>query len=240
MNKGKFSLDSFIELDYTKIKDEVKKNILTNIKNEKLRKHNMVKLMCYVLVTCLLCTISVITSIKIYSHKYLNQSQQSPNINVYKSTQDITDNFDLCVAFTNKINFETEGITISQIVKTNLLKDSDKAYLSSISNDKVQNKFICYLVVIDGKDFVYLKSISFNDLNYKFESNLPYSLISIVEEFEQLSNSKISTEWLNDDTYDQENNLRTGISLNFIETNTDCYKEYYTAVINQNIYVLNK
>ena len=125
----------------------------------------------------------------------------------------------------------------------NYLHDSNHfLYNNQLLLLKYQQLIHCnfYLIIDDQKDYVFIKQLNGEFKEFIFESNLSYDFTCIIDEFETLSNVTLTKEWLNDNEYDTMGNLTTGISIYFTEIEPGVYKEYYTAIINNKMYVINK
>jgi hypothetical protein len=153
--------------------------------------------------------------------------------------------FDLCVAFSGNYSSSSNYIPLSKFLLTDLLKEEDKLQLIKTFNlrtDIIDNSVSCnfYLLTDEGKDYIFIKQLNDEFKEFIFESNFSYDFMSIVEEFEKLSGVELTKEWLNDNEYDTIGNLTTGINIYFREVEPGVYKEYYTALIDGTMYVINK
>ena len=263
--------DNFIELDYSKIKDDVKYNLNKNVSNFQKPKFKTLKLACYSIITLLLCGLSSVIAIACYKNQDLDNSKPpcpivdnsqtcpicggvdpdgpvNPNtnptlINQFKSSYLVKAGYlDTCMAFSSRYSSGTNYLCLDKILKTSLLSENDKQTLiDSLEYSITSYYFTYYLGIKDGKDIIIMKDMRNSPYQtYQFDSNFSYDFTSIIEEFEKLSGVYLTLEWLNGDTYDQFGNLKTGISIYFQEDETGQIREYYTAFINDHLYVVTK
>lgn len=268
MINSKLQNDDFIELDYNKIKNDINTNIENNIKSVKRMRINFKKLVYYSLFVLLLCGITILTTTLTYkNHIMANHELHSSKcpvcnkldpgvsepggsqgiISPTKFPKDVTmlKEFDLCVAFSGNYSSSSNFIPLSKFLLTDLLKEEDKLQLIKTFNlrtDIIDNSVSCnfYLLTDEGKDYIFIKQLNGEFKEFVFESNFAYDFMSIVKDFETLSGTTLTEEWLNDAKYDTMGNLTTGISIYFKEVEPGIYKEYYTAIINNQVYVINK
>ena len=136
------------------------------------------------------------------------------------------------------------------IFNTNIISDADKEIFinyieeqNKLSTDD-KNRFIIYFVIKDGKDIIQIDDI--NPVNngsktFYFESNLNYSFDSIVNDFENMTGTKLTDEFLNSSVYDKKlGKLVSGIILCFNLNDEGIYVPYYKVIIEGKVYVLNK
>lgn len=268
MINSKLKNDEFIELDYSKIKNDIKDNILSNIKTVRPKRSQFRKLAYISIFLVILSGISILSTVLIYKkHIMANHELHSSNcpvcnepdpgvskpggaqglITTDKVSMDssMLSEFDLCVAFSGKYSAGTNQMPLSKFLLTDLLNENDKNQLIETFNlrkDVIDYSVTCnfYLLVNEGKDYVFIKQINGEFKEFIFESNFTYDYMSIVKEFEALSGVELTKEWLNDNEYDTMGNLTTGINIYFREVEPGVYKEYYTAIIENQVYVINK
>ena len=268
MINSKLKNDDFIELDYNKIKNDIKDNISSNIKTVRPKKFQFKRLAYISIFLVILSGISILSTVLIYKkHIMANHELHSANCEICKEqdpgvsepggaqglmTTDkvsmeslMLSEFDLCVAFSGKYSAGTNQMPLSKFLLTDLLNEEDKNQLIEVFNlrkDVIDYSVVCnfYLLVDEGKDYVFIKQVNGEYKEFIFESNFTYDFMDIVEEFESLSGVELTKEWLNDNEYDTMGNLTTGINIYFREVEPGIYKEYYTAIINNQLYVINK
>lgn len=268
MINSKLKNDDFIELDYNKIKYEVNANISSNINTAKPKRTQFRKLAYISIFLVMLSEITILSTVLTYKkHIMANHELHSSNCTICNEVDPgvsepggaqglmatdkvsmkslMLSEFDLCIAFSGKYSAGTNQMPLSKFLLTDLLSEVDKNQLIETFNlkkDIIDYSVACnfYLLIDEGKDYVFIKQINGEYKEFTFESNFSYDFISIVEEFETLSGVELTEEWLNDNEYDTMGNLTTGINIYFREVEPGVYKEYYTAIINNQVYVINK
>ena len=268
MINSKLKNDNFIELDYSKIKSEVNNNVESNIKKVKPKRVNFKKFAYFSFLILVLCGITIISTVFTYKKNIMANhelhssncaicNEPDPGVSIPDGPQGLISTskfsldslmlseFDLCVAFSGRYSAGTNLMPLSKFLLTDLLNDEDKNQLIEAFNlrtDVIDLSVSCnfYLLIDDGKDYVFIKQLNGEFKEFTFESNFSYDFMSIVEEFEKLSGVELTKEWLNDNEYDTIGNLTTGINIYFREVVPGVYKEYYTALIDGTMYVINK
>ncbi len=268
MINSKIKNDNFINLDYNKIRNEINGNIESNIKTVKpkriyFNKALYMSLSIFVLFgitlfsTIFTCKKYIIANHESHSSNCAICNKQDPGVSEPGGEQGLISSskvsfesmmlkeYDLCVAFSGRYAAGTNYIPLSKILLTDLLKEEDKNELINefnLKKDVLDYSVYCnfYLIIDNQKDYVFIKQLNGEFKEFIFESNLSYDFTCVIDEFETLSNVTLTKEWLNDNEYDTMGNLTTGISIYFTEIEPGVYKEYYTAIIYNKMYVINK
>lgn len=256
----KFKDNDFINLDYSDIKDEVSENIRKSTENKtKIKSYrgvNLRKALSYALCVMLTCVVSVGSTLLIQG-SVLNGGAGNDgldgSISPTKAVWVIDENFDEFYIFSG----DRDMVDMDIVLKTNIISEKDKNALKEYcsGNGRSKKYFNVYMGVKDNRDIVVFHDISSKPYErLVFESNLSYSFKSVVEKFEEMSGEKLTQEFLKESRWDEyydsqigeiisSVNDTGGISMRFSLWVTEGFVgryliEYYTAIINGQIYVV--
>ena len=161
--------------------------------------------------------------------------------------EDRLEEFDTFFAFSGSdlVSTSVALLTAEEILASDLLSPTDKStfekeYKSKVKKAKGTLEFQIYLGVKDGKDMVCVRSANSNYslVEFMFESNLEYTYDSVIKEFERLSGTTLTQEFLQDCERHQVLNQPGGITV-FLVPNAEKtkYNLVFWSLINNQIYI---
>ena len=220
--------------DYSDIKHKINEEQFIMKTNKKVDMLKYLKLTMY---TFLICLISVYTTILV---KDITSSSSIGDINPGKANVEYLDeNFDNFFAFGS--GSPSELFTFDIIIESNLINDIDKEKLKNYENEKTSSEFCnIYLGESNGIDIVHIVELCEPYKTFTFNSNLDYSFNDVLEMFEEVSQKKIDKEFLYDSVFDDVlKKEMSGIIVSF-KKEGDLYVPYYTMLLDEKMYVVNK
>ncbi len=135
------------------------------------------------------------------------------------------------------------------IFNSNIIKEEDKNILKEYLDEQKKikpghvNYFQICFGIKDGKDIVFLGDLSPAGKHgaelFIFESNLDYTFESILVDFENMTNTELTDDFLEASKYENGKQVM-GIILNFNQNEEGIYIPYYKVIIDDKVYVLNK
>lgn len=220
--------------NYNDIKHKINEKQFIDKVNEKVDMFKYLKLAMY---TFLVCVISIFTTTLV---KDATSSIDAGDINPGKANVEYLEkNFDNFFAFGSG---SPSGLfTFDMIIKSNLISDIDKEKLINYKNGKTSSEFCnIYLGESNGIDIVHIVELCEPYKTFTFNSNLDYSFNDVLKMFEEMSQKKIEKEFLYDSDFDDILKKETsGIIVSF-KKEGDLYVPYYTMLLDEKIYVVNK
>ena len=220
--------------DYSDIKHKINEEQFIMKTNKKVDMLKYLKLTMY---TFLICLISVFTTTLV---KDITSSSSIGDINPGKANVEYLDeNFDNFFAFGSG---SPSGLfTFDIIIESNLINDIDKEKLKNYENEKTSSGFCnIYLGESNGIDIVHIVELCEPYKTFTFNSNLDYSFNDVLEMFEEVSQKKIDKEFLYDSVFDDVLKKEiSGIIVSF-KKEGDLYVPYYTMLLDEKMYVVNK
>ncbi|MBR2933511.1 MAG: hypothetical protein IKC33_04280 [Clostridia bacterium] len=138
-------------------------------------------------------------------------------------------------------------IDANEILASDLLSDADKAIFEKEHKAKQKStkrrngplEYEIFLGVKDGKDIVYIQSANINSgLKLVYESNLPFTFDSVIKEFERLSGTTLTQEFLQDCERHLVLNQPGGITVYLVpNAEKTKYNLVFWSLINNQIYI---
>lgn len=224
---------SFIP-DYSDIKHKINEEQFIMKTNKKVDMLKYLKLTMY---TFLICLISVFTTILV---KDITSSSSIGDINPGKANVEYLDeHFDNFFAFGSG---SLPGLfTFDIIIESNLINDIDKEKLMIDKRNKNFNNYCnIYLGTREGIDVVHITQLGKPYKTYTFQSNLDYSFNDVLEMFEEVSQKKIDKEFLYDSVFDEVLKKEISGIIVLFKKEGDLYVPYYTMLLDEKMYVVNK
>ncbi len=219
--KNKIDIEQFLKKDYKKI--------------------NLIKYLKLAIYTVFICIISIFTTIMLKDGLFT--SSGAGDVSPLKLDEKyLEENFDSFFAFGSgsPINL----LTIDIIINSNLIDDSDKKILKNYKREYKNTRnyefFNLYLGEKNGKDIIILSPLGEPKISFTFKSNLNYTFNEVKKEFEDMSDKKLTKEFLYGSKFD--NTLKReimGIIVSFKKIE-EKYIPYYTMELDGKIYIIDK
>lgn len=241
-----------LKMDFPEANIDSKKIVSACLNKKPNNKNIYIKI---AILTLLFCLVSSSVFFIIHGYKIKDKTQKSFNmgkdLGLVINEEDPNNEgiFDKIVAWGPEKASDT--FPLSLIVGSNLISLDAKEELikygeNQKNEDSAEVGFQVCLGTKEGKDYVYL--VDYNSVDEKgkkknktflFESNLPYSLDSVVDELVDQSNTLITSDFLNSTTY-VNNTLQSGIIFKFVETKDGISQECFLSKIKDISYLINK
>ncbi len=246
------------ESNFSKIRDNEKyQSILAKFENKKM-KYRKLKLVLYTVSVILVTSFSTIVI-----HNLIKDNTDPDILDTGKKDDDLNHQvgsvypgkaknivqsgiFDKLICFGPEVYLNL--YQADTILNSNMISENDKValkeYLLNQQNEKAGhiNYFVVYFGIKDDKDIILLVDVSpINNgaKSFYFESNLNYRFESIISDLEQMTNTTITDEFLQDAKYENGKQV-AGIILDFNQDENGVNIPYYKVIINDQVYVLNK
>lgn len=221
-------------------------NIKYRINEEQFKKKNykivnITKYLKIAVYTVFICILSIFVTISIKDGLFTRSG--AGDVSPLKLDEKyLEENFDNFYAFGSgsQINL----ITIDIIINSNLIDDSDKEILKNYKREYKNKRnyefFNLYLGEKNGKDIIILSPLGEPKISFTFKSNLNYTFNEVKKEFEDISDKKLTKEFLYGSKFD--NTLKReimGIIVSFKKIE-EKYIPYYTMELDGKIYIIDK
>ncbi len=235
-----------IDLDFEVIRAEVRENLeitFAEAKSRRQRKLPYTRAIRAVCVALCICTAAAVLTFVIKETSFWNTvipPSQIPNdtdtgtISPPEKLTDPgkssfhTDKYDRFFAFATFVNPNV-------IANSELLNDRDKSSFVDYAEKSKSPYYIIYMGTKNDIDIIMIFDW-FGDGAFEFSSNLDYRYEDVISEFEDMSNTKITNDFLSDEN--RLDVLTTGIYLRFKESN-GIYIPYYESNLNNNVFVVD-
>lgn len=247
MEVNKFlSYGKNIDTNFNNIRNnEEYQSLLENTKNKKI-KYPKLKFVMYTLSIIVLTVFGTILTQKI-----MNTVKPVSCFDPGKTYSVVRDNH-----LDQIICFGPEGLfdffTPEVILNSDILNENDENTLRQYLEEQAklcsgEHQFTIYFGLKDGEEKILVGDLHSSNHDHHlsppkifyFDSNLDYSLESIVSDFEEMINIELTDEFLNSVNYNSLN-LVSGIILDFVDNGDNTYSPYYKVIIDGKVYVLNK
>lgn len=207
-------------------------------KNNK-KTYNYIKILKLSIYSIMIFIISVFTTIIVKE----NMSNVSNDVSSGKeSIQFLEENFDEFFAF--GAGSPANMFTIDVIINSSLINENSKDELLKYKNKYYKKRnyqyFNIYLGNKSGKDIVLLYPLGEPGIMFEFDSNLSYEYKDIIYEFQLMSGSTLTKDFIYGKNFDNVLRKETmGIILSFQNIDGK-YIPYYTMELDSKMYVINK
>lgn len=221
--------------NYNDIKFRLNEDQFKNYK----KSDNYIKILKLSIYTIIICLISIFTTIIVNENKNSASNDVSPG---KESIQFLEENFDEFFAFGS--GSSNNIFTIDLIINSTLINNNSKEELLKYKNEYYKKRnfqyFNIYLGNKSGKDIVLLYPLGEPGIMFKFDSNLSYEYKDIIYEFQLMSGSTLTKDFIYGKNFDNVLRKETmGIILSFQNIDGK-YIPYYTIELDKKIYVINK
>ena len=265
----KDELRDIVKIKYPKVECDPNKAYEYFLKSRRSQKRIAFRNITIIFYTLLICFISALTTFLIQKSIIKNSINQMEEINIDKlqgasagmgkaphiAVQGVDSDqhpiIDQIIAWGPEKADGTFDLSI--ILRSNLISEDDKQKLKNYETEikKIYPihsvMFQIALGIKDGKDIIYLIDRCGYDIKLEktvynvfiFNSNLPYSFDTLVNDFEELSGKELTNDFLNKSHYDDQRLQEYGIILAFIKKDEQ-YQEYYILKLEGNVFILNK
>ena len=211
----------------------------TQFKNNIKKTYNYIKILKLSMYSIIICVVSVLCTIIVKDNMNSIAYDVSPG---KESIQFLEENFDEFFAFGS--GSSNNIFTIDLIINSTLINNNSKEELLKYKNEYYKKRnfqyFNIYLGNKSGKDIVLLYPLGEPGIMFKFDSNLSYEYKDIIYEFQLMSGSTLTKDFIYGKNFDNVLRKETiGIILSFQNIDGK-YIPYYTIELDKKIYVINK
>ncbi len=211
----------------------------TQFKNNIKKTYDYIKILKLSMYSIIICVVSVLCTIIVKDNMNSIAYDVSPG---KESIQFLEENFDEFFAFGS--GSSNNIFTIDLIINSTLIDNNSKDELLKYKNKYFKERnyqfFNVYLGSKSGKDIVLLYPLGEPGIMFKFDSNLSYEYKDIIYEFQLMSGSTLTKDFIYGKNFDNVLRKETmGIILSFQNIDGK-YIPYYTIELDKKIYVINK
>ena len=195
---------------------------------------------------CILLVLFVIGVTAYTNFKSNNQriTQAHSAVLVEKNIDIIKEYFDTFFAFSGYsiINgsYYYPTLLAEELLLSDFLNEEDKAIFEEHAESlDYKQRYVAFLGAKDGKEMMYIAvNLAPSMGEFVFESNLPFTYDSVVKEFERLSGTELTQEFLTDCTRNKVLDQQNGILFHLVpNADKTAYIFVFWANINGQIYI---